>query len=248
MELLRSSRRWRFLLFAVAGSAAGVFVYRRSIGKLLRAFNSMAETANIVSDDLSSFLRGDSDEIPPSLKQILKMISSVEISEDLTAGIVRGLVRSEENGSSIEREEFRRNFSRLIEIFAGAAVSVYLEKTAHLNPFDQIFSAVAMNDCENKIRDFLIEICSEAVATLVRTSQLVGSDRHGWAEKLSSAMDVPRNKRLVLDLTGRVASETVRSSLDFFLGKLMQAADHGVKIVREEIVDKGILALRVRRS
>ncbi|CAA6663027.1 unnamed protein product [Spirodela intermedia] len=161
-------------------------------------------------------------------------------------------------------DEFQQLIGNCIQLFVSTAVAVYLDKTIHINTYDELFS----------VRDLLISVCNGAIETLVKTSHQVMSgsspgpassswtDReedteaevetppmmhirrrsfdlsvkdggHGWVEKVSSTLSIPSNRSLVLDLTGRVTSET-----------LLDAANHGAKIVRGEIVEKGLDAMR----
>ncbi|CAA7399454.1 unnamed protein product [Spirodela intermedia] len=182
-------------------------------------------------------------------------------------------------------DEFQQLIGNCIQLFVSTAVAVYLDKTIHINTYDELFSGLTRPEHEAKVRDLLISVCNGAIETLVKTSHQVMSgsspgpassswtDReedteaevetppmmhirrrsfdlsvkdggHGWVEKVSSTLSIPSNRSLVLDLTGRVTSETVRSSLDFILRKLLDAANHGAKIVRGEIVEKGLDAMR----
>lgn len=179
-------------------------------------------------------------------------------------------------------DKFRQLIGDCVQLFVSTAVAVYLDKTMHINTYDEIFSGLTNPKHENKVKDVLVSVCNGAVETLVKTSHQVltnpasssssWTDREedievedelptkhikrssfdggakdggsGWVDKVSSTLAVPSNRRLVLDLTGRVTSETVRSFLDFVLRKLFDSARKGVDVVRGEVIERGQEVLR----
>ncbi|CAA7387700.1 unnamed protein product [Spirodela intermedia] len=66
----------------------------------------------------------------------------------------------------------------------------------------------------------------------------------GWIDVVSSTLAVPSNRSFVLDLTGRVTSETVKSFLDMLPRSLSYSAQRGVKVVRGEIAERGAEVMR----
>ncbi|RDX94628.1 Protein PHLOEM PROTEIN 2-LIKE A10, partial [Mucuna pruriens] len=136
-----------------------------------------------------------------------------------------------------------------VQLFVSTAVAVYLDKTMHINTYDDFFAGLTNPKHETNVRDMLVSVCNGALETLVKTSHQVltssnadvGSasfftigetlrnedlgvgtssieskvyvcdeeNKSGWVSKVSSTLAVPSNRKLVLDLTGRVTFETV---------------------------------------
>ncbi|XP_057947832.1 protein PHLOEM PROTEIN 2-LIKE A10-like [Malania oleifera] len=66
----------------------------------------------------------------------------------------------------------------------------------------------------------------------------------GWIGKMMSNLAVPSYRRFVLDLTGRVTFETVRSFLEFFLEKSLDGLKRSVSAVHGAVVDRSVGAVR----
>lgn len=62
----------------------------------------------------------------------------------------------------------------------------------------------------------------------------------GWMRKMSSTLAVPNNREFVLDVTGRVTFETVRSFLEFLLEKIAECLRSSIDAIHEEVIDRGI--------
>lgn len=176
-----------------------------------------------------------------------------------------------------------------IQKFVSTAVEVYLDKTMHINMYDELFSGLTNPSYEDKVRDILVTVCNGAVETLVKTSHQVltstnssspsgasvgqqrewpnmtadkvfdkevisklqvermspnGIQSNEWFPKASSTLAVPSNRKFVLDVTGRVTLETIRSVLAFLLWRLLDGVRYGVDIVREKFVDRGLQVIR----
>ncbi|PUZ68314.1 hypothetical protein GQ55_2G016600 [Panicum hallii var. hallii] len=147
-----------------------------------------------------------------------------------------------------------------VEVFTATAVGVFIDKTIHINTYDQLFAAATNPAYGARLQELFIALCSTSIETLVKTSHGVlssanstggdananansGSDGvgEGWVETVSSALAVPSNRKLVLDLTGRATFEAVRSFLEFVLWKLHASARAG----GDATIAAGLRALRL---
>ncbi|KAK8705568.1 hypothetical protein V6N13_049166 [Hibiscus sabdariffa] len=77
-----------------------------------------------------------------------------------------------------------------------------------------------------------------------RGSSFDGIQNNGWVDKVSSSWAVPGNRKFVLDVTGRVTFETIRSLVMFIMGKLSEGLKRSIHIVREAVVERGLDVIR----
>lgn len=164
-------------------------------------------------------------------------------------------------------EKFRELIGDCIQLFVSTAVAVYLDKTMNINFYDELLSGLTNPKHEMKARDMLVSVCNGAVETLVKTCHDSGMNSSpgpdpslakiddmslkpsekkdtGWVGRVSSTLAVPSNKRFVLDVTGRVTFEAVRSFLELLFEKLYEGVKRCVQIAHEAVVDGGVEAVR----
>jgi hypothetical protein len=154
----------------------------------------------------------------------------------------------------------RKAISNWVEVFVGTAVREFIDKTIHINTYEQLFEGLTNPKHDAKVKELLVSVCNGAVETLVKTTHHAlyntngkldangncsGSGNaigggEGWVETVSSTLAVPSNRKFVLDVTGRVTFETVRSFLEFVLWKLQDVA----RKRSDSVVDSGLRVVR----
>ncbi|XP_018454292.2 protein PHLOEM PROTEIN 2-LIKE A10 isoform X1 [Raphanus sativus] len=154
-------------------------------------------------------------------------------------------------------EKIKELLADCIERFTISAVTVYIEKTAGVNAYDQIFSGLTNPKHRDGARDVLVSVCNGALETFMRTSHQVytssnsggeeetvrdsssSSYSSGWSEALTTTLAVPSNRKFMFDVTGRVTLETMRSILEFVVLKTSQSFRRSFGSVRGEVTDRG---------
>ncbi|CAL9246998.1 unnamed protein product [Arabidopsis halleri] len=149
-------------------------------------------------------------------------------------------------------DDGRRLIGDCVQRFVSTAVSVYLDKTSDVNVFEDLFAGLTNPKHEGKVKQTLVTLCNNAVETFVRASRkpvqlnrssscqdssqtlTVGSSKQTtWIDRVSSSLSVPSNRKYVVDLTGRVTFETVRSLLEVLIERANGKVESYVEKVRE---------------
>ncbi|KAD7117772.1 hypothetical protein E3N88_05040 [Mikania micrantha] len=257
----------------------------RQLSKITRSDEVSESIANVTRALTLGILRGyrvrgrkgDPDNSFPdrALDKLLSPAGSGFISvvvgsftKNMVLAVYTGRDVNESNGSTssgsqvqnwvdiIAEEKCKKLIGDCIQQFVSTLVTVYLDKTMDVNPYDQILSGLTNPKHEEKARNLLSSFCNGAIETLVRSSHQVISNSNGkelilnggiksrarsngFVSTISSTLAVPSNRSLVLDVTGRVTFATVRSFLDFFLEQLSIGMKRKVDVVHEEAIDKG---------
>ncbi|KAM0899946.1 hypothetical protein ACQ4PT_020954 [Festuca glaucescens] len=155
--------------------------------------------------------------------------------------------------------------AELVRVFVSTAVAAYLNGSVAVavRTSDQVLAgSIANPKQEAMLKDLLVSMCNGAVETFVRTWRQVAKEAsnsqtevtvvrevrdsgHGCVmERVSSTLAVPNNRRFVLDVTGRVTAETVRSLLEFSTQRVSAGARKSIVIARDEVAERGLVAVK----
>lgn len=146
-------------------------------------------------------------------------------------------------------EKGREMAAESIRVFVSTAVAVYLDRTAEVNVYDEVFAGLTNPKHHNQAREVLVSLCNGAVETLVRTTHRVlssgdessSSDANsGWVATLA----VPSNRRFVMDVTGRAAAEAARSVAEFAAVRLSDCVRRSAGAVGDGVAETGLVAVR----
>ncbi|KAG5621293.1 hypothetical protein H5410_006511 [Solanum commersonii] len=121
-----------------------------------------------------------------------------------------------------------------VQVFESTAVTVYLDKTMNINTYNEIFSGLTNPKNEAKMREMLVALCNGATETFVKTSHQILTSTEMDDKVSTSALTVPMSKRYILDLSGRVVFECVRS----FVEKLWECLRRYVEFMNEEVLER----------
>ncbi|KAF7074144.1 hypothetical protein CFC21_079054 [Triticum aestivum] len=153
--------------------------------------------------------------------------------------------------------------AELVRVFVSTAVAAYLDRTAAVRSSDQVLAGVTDPKHDAKLKDLLVSVCNGAVETFVRTSrqvtkevsisraeaavaarELSNSGPSCVMERVSTTLAMPSNRRFVLDVTGRVTAEMVRSFLEFSTQRVSAGARKSIVVARDEITERGLVAVK----
>ncbi|CAM0955608.1 unnamed protein product [Alopecurus aequalis] len=153
--------------------------------------------------------------------------------------------------------------AELVRVFVSTAVATYLNRTVAVRTSDQALAGITNPKQEAMLKNLLVSVGNGAVETFVRTWRQVAkeassisqaevtvvrevrnSGRSCVMERVSSTLAVPNNRRFVLDVTGRVTAETVRSFLEFSTQRVSAGARKSVVVARDELAERGLVAVK----
>ncbi|XP_055805063.1 protein PHLOEM PROTEIN 2-LIKE A10-like [Solanum dulcamara] len=154
---------------------------------------------------------------------------------------------SVKQGSSFDYsvpESFDTLIGNCVQVFVSTVVTVYLDKTMNINTYNEIFSGLTNPKNEAKMREMLVAICNGATETFVKTSYQILTSREMDDKVFTTGLTVPSSMSYILDLSGRVIFECVRSFVEFVLEKLWECLRRYVEFMNEKVLERSVEAYR----
>ncbi|KAL5196724.1 hypothetical protein ABZP36_000236 [Zizania latifolia] len=153
--------------------------------------------------------------------------------------------------------------AELVRVFVSTAVAAYLDRTVSIRNSDQVLAGLTNPKHDAKVKDLVVSVCNGAVETFVRTTRQVAKEASVTRieaaamvheaqnsasscvmQRVSSTLAVPSNRRFVLDVTGRVTAETVRSLLEFMAQRMSDGARKSIATARNEGAMRGLVVVK----
>ncbi|KAK7351573.1 hypothetical protein VNO77_11128 [Canavalia gladiata] len=188
---------------------------------------------NVICDERCGKLIGDCVQIfvSTAVAVFLDKTMNVNTYDEMFAGLsnpkhqekVKGILVSVCNGA--------------VETFVKTSHQVLTNPNVRSNSSSSVSSVVPI--CEDGCVKSEIFIQQLGIGSSVGGVQDVG-----WLEQIKSTLSVPANRRFMLDVTGRVTFETVRSFVAFFIWRISDGFNRTVSKVHDEVVDKGLEVVR----
>lgn len=196
--------------------------------------NSVPEWMNLVCSDKCKDLIGDCIQVFVSTAIAVYLDKTMEVNtyDELFSGLTNPKHETK------VREMFVSVCNGAVETLVKTSHQVLTRPTFRENPLaiEEVPASTKLVELDEEKET--LSMGSEA------TSETGDKDDGGWVSKVSSTLAVPNNRRLVLDVTGRVTFETVRSFLEFLLEKLYDGVRRCVNIVHESVVERGLDLVR----
>lgn len=190
--------------------------------------SSLPSWLNVVSDDKCKVLIADSIQtfVSTAVAVYLDKTMDINFYDEMFSGL-----------TNPKHQAKVRDF--LVSICNGAVET--LIKTSH-----EVLTSSKSNldSSSSRMMEEVPEPVSPPSTKLKERSTCNGIQDGGWVNTVSSTLAVPSNRRFVLDVTGRVTFETIRSLVEFFLWKLSDGLKRSLNVVHDEVLDRGLEVIR----
>ncbi|XP_027355692.1 protein PHLOEM PROTEIN 2-LIKE A10-like isoform X1 [Abrus precatorius] len=234
LEKLFSKAGTGFMSVVVGSFARNLvlsFVNAESVGDRVneRSQLDVPGWVNVICDERCGKLIGDCVQVFVSTAVAVFLDKSMDVNtyDEMFAGLsnpkhqekVKGVLVSVCNGA--------------VETFVRTSHQVLTNSSVRSNSSSSVASVVPMSEDGCLKHDALLQ--QLRIGSSVSQVQDVR-----WLDQIKSTLSVPANRRFVLDVTGRVTFETVRSFVAFFLWRISEGFKKSVSKVHDEVVDKGL--------
>ncbi|CAA0806807.1 Protein PHLOEM PROTEIN 2-LIKE A10 [Striga hermonthica] len=176
--------------------------------------------SSVVSDDKCRVLIAD------CIKTFVSTAVAVYLDKTMNVNFY------DEMFSGLTNPKHQKKVTDILVSLCNGAVET-LVKTSH-----HVLTSSKSNDGYSKIDESEILKLGNKKDVEVET-HLTNDMNSGWVNIVSSTLAVPRNRKFVLDVTGRVTFQTVRSVVKFFLWKMSEGLKSSANVVHDEVVERG---------
>ncbi|KAL3505045.1 hypothetical protein ACH5RR_034886 [Cinchona calisaya] len=252
MDKLMSSAGTGFVSVVVGSFARNLVMGFYSNGKTIQGFNgdghngvnsssqSMPGWVNVVCDDKCKVLIAD------CIKTFVSTAVAVYLDKTMSINFYDELF------SGLTNPKHQTQVGDILVSLCNGAVET-LVKTSHQvltasksnagSNSSSSCSTVDKNEASSPASNKLLDL-EAAVSKTEEVSRPMNYPNSGWVSSVSSTLAVPSNRKFVLDMTGRVTFETIRSLVEFFFWKISEGLKRSFAVIREDIIDRGLEVIR----
>ncbi|KAI3460135.1 hypothetical protein Pfo_016798 [Paulownia fortunei] len=204
------------------------------------SFSTLPRWVNVVSDDKCSVLVGD------CIKTFVSTAVEVYLDKTMDVNFY------DEIFSGLTNPKHQNKVTDILVSLCNGAVETLVKTSHQVLTTSKSGSALAYDESYSIIDQTEASVLEnkkylEPEAHLTEVKEMNGAidlQNSGWVNSVSSTLAVPSNRKFVLDVTGRVTFETVRSVIKLFLWKLSEGLKTSLNVVHDEVVERGFEVIR----
>ncbi|KAK4267798.1 hypothetical protein QN277_024532 [Acacia crassicarpa] len=201
--------------------------------------SDVPEWVNVISNDKSRQLIGDCVQIFVSTAVAVFLDKTMDVNtyDELFTGMTNPKHQDKVKDTLVSL------CNGAVETFVRTSHEVLTNPSVNSNPSSSSSSVVHMNGYPTAAEDGCLK--PEAYFQQIRIgSSMSAVQDNTWSEQISSTLLLPANRKFVLDVTGRVTFETIRSFMEFVIQRITDWMKISLSKVHDEAVGKGLALVR----